>query len=235
MKTVSKKLKKVTIIEGFPGFGLVGTIATGFLVDHLKCEHIGHKYFDEVAPTLAIHGGKIVDPIGVFYNAKYNIIIIHSILAPMGLEWKAAEYVAQICKEYAAVELITLEGVGGPPAEQGAMGHAFYYTTGSDVKIKKTGLRPLGEGIIVGVTGAILLKEMPCPVTSLFAETHSTMPDSKAAATIIEALDKYLGLDVDTKPLLKQAEDFETKLRALMQQSVGAKDQAEKKALSYIS
>ena len=29
------------IIVGFPGFGLVGTIATKFLLEHLDTDHIG--------------------------------------------------------------------------------------------------------------------------------------------------------------------------------------------------
>ena len=226
------KPKNVTVIEGFPGFGLVGTITTGFLVDHLKCELLEQKYFEDIAPSVAIHGGMVVDPIGVYYNKKYNIIVIHSILSPLGLEWKAAEFVNHVCKDYSAKELITIEGVGtqGEAATQ----RAFYYSP-DDKAIKATGVAPLGEGIIIGVTGALLMRKPSCKMTALFAETHSSLPDSKAAALIIQVLDKYLGLDVDTKPLLKQAEAFEAKLRTLMQQSAGAKEQQERKALSYIS
>ena len=235
MKTTGKKPKNVTIIEGFPGFGLVGTITTGFLVDHLKCEHIKHAFFEEIAPTVAVHEGKIVDPIGVFYNEKHNILIIHSIMNPAGLEWKAAEFVAQVCKEYEAKEVISIEGVGAPQTEeQNDTQSTFYYTTSSDEKIKKAGAKPLGEGIVIGVTGALLMKETTCPLLSLFAETHSSLPDSKAAAAIIEVLDKYLGLAVDTHPLLKQAEEFEEKIKDIMSQTVGAKEQQERKNLSYI-
>jgi uncharacterized protein len=227
------KPKNVRVIEGFPGFGLVGTITTGFLVDHLKCDLLEQKYFEDIAPTVAVHGGKVVEPIGVYYNKKHNIIIIHSIMSPLGLEWKAAEFVARVCKDYGAKELITIEGVGtqGEATEQ----RAFYYCRGDDKKIKATGVQPLGEGIIIGVTGALLMKPAPCPTIALFAETHSSLPDSKAAAMIIQVLDKYLGLDVDSKPLLKQAEAFEAKLKTLMQQSAGAQEQQERKALSYIS
>jgi predicted ATP-grasp superfamily ATP-dependent carboligase len=79
------------------------------------------------------------------------------------------------------------------------------------------------------------MKQPSCPMIALFAETHSSLPDSKAAANVIEVLDKYLGLDVDSKPLLKQAEVFEAKLKTLMQQTAGSKEQQERKALSYIS
>ena len=43
---LKKKPKNPTIIEGFPGFGLVGTIASEFLMSHLDCEQIGRFYFE---------------------------------------------------------------------------------------------------------------------------------------------------------------------------------------------
>src|SRR3989338_7243565 len=96
---LSKKPKNPIIIEGFPGFGLVGTIATEFLIEHLKCEQIGKYYFDDLPATIAIHDGKVVDPIGIFYNKKYNIAIIHSISAVAGMEWKAADLILNIAKQ----------------------------------------------------------------------------------------------------------------------------------------
>ena len=45
----------------------------------------------------------------------------------------------------------------------------------------------------MGVSGALLLKA-EVPLSCFFAETHSSLPDSRAAAKIIEVLDKYLYL-----------------------------------------
>ena len=86
----------------------------------------------------------------------------------------------------------------------------------------------------MGVTGAILLKNEKMPVTCFFSETHSQLPDSKAAAKSIEGLDKYLGLKVDYKPLMQQAEDFEAKLQGLMKKGAEAQELAEAKKLSYV-
>ena len=71
------------------------------------------------------------------------------------------------------------------------------------------------------------------PLSCLFAETHSNLPDSKAAAKVIEALDKYLGMDIDYKPLLEQAAKFEEKLKTIMQKSQEAQEISDKKKLSY--
>ena len=76
-------------------------------------------------------------------------------------------------------------------------------------------ISPLKEGIIIGVTAALMLKDQTVNTTGIFVETHSNMPDSKSAAKIIEVLDGYLNLKVDFKPLLVAAEDFEKKLKEL--------------------
>ncbi|MBW2984353.1 PAC2 family protein [Candidatus Woesearchaeota archaeon] len=229
-----KKPKNPIIVEGFPGFGLVGTIASEFLIDHLKTEQIGKITFEEMPPMVAIHENQVVEPLGIFYSKKYNVVVLHAITASAGFEWQFADALADIAKQLDAREVISLEGVGS--AEETTEEKAFYFT--SDEKKKKVfekyGIEPLKEGIIMGVTGAVLLKADGLPVSCIFAETHTNLPDSKAAAKVIEVLDKYLGLEVDPKPLLQQAEKFEQKLKGLLTKSKEAADISEKKRMSYV-
>ena len=79
-----------------------------------------------------------------------------------------------------------------------------------------------------------MLRVKDTPVTALFVEAQTQMPDSKAAAELIKALDKYLGLGIDYKPLLEQADTFERKLKGLMAKSKAAEELAQKKELSYV-
>jgi predicted ATP-grasp superfamily ATP-dependent carboligase len=230
---LSEKPKGATVIAGFPGFGLVGTIATGFLIDHLKCERIGNHWFEELPATVAMHEGKIVDPVGIYYSKKYNLVIIHSIASAAGIEWLAADAILDICKQINAKELIAIEGVG---SQREGLQRAFFYSTDAKISkvFEKAGVTRLDEGIIIGVTSSLLLKAK-LPLTAVFSETHTNLPDSKSAAKVIEVLDKYLGLDVDYRPLLKQAEQFEEKIKGLIEKQADAQDDRDKKNLSYIS
>jgi len=234
---LAKKLKGVTVIEGFPGIGLVGTIATGFLIDHLKCEKIGNYFFENHATPsmIAIHECKLVDPIGIYYNKQYNLVIIHAITSAAGQEWRAADLILDVCKQTSAKELITIEGVGSAEGKEETESNAFYFSkdTPTSKKLEKMGHHCLNEGIIVGSTAAILLKSH-LKTTCMFAETHTKMPDSKAAAKIIELIDNYLGLKVDYKPLLKQAEEFEKKLKQIVTQGSKAQNLQQKKKFAYI-
>jgi uncharacterized protein len=229
---LKKKPKNPILIEGFPGFGLVGTIATEFLIGHLQTEQIGRIMLDEMPAIVAIHENKVVEPFGIFYNKKYNIVILHAINAVNGIEWKIAEAMNKIANDLKAKEIISLEGVGSESMDEDST-RVFYYSKNKKDNFKKIGIEPLKEGIIMGATGAIILK-VNIPLSCIFAETHSNLPDSKAAAKIIEVLDKYLGLKVDYKPLLEQADKFEKKLKSIMEKSKQAEEISEKKKLSYV-
>jgi len=246
---LTKKPKNPIVIEGFPGFGLIGSITTEFLLEHLQTEHIGHMYFEDMPATVAIHKNKVIDPISVNYSKKYNLIIIHAITNPTGIEWKAADVVLDVCKQLDATHLITLEGVGSAmpqkkadmlQAVEGASAPSvkndvFYYTNDAAMrkKLDKAKIKPLDEGIIVGVTSSLLLKSK-IPTTALFAETTMGLPDSKAAARVIKALDAILGLKIDPEPLIKQANQFEKKLKALLDQAKSMTQQVDKKQVGYI-
>lgn len=230
---LEKKPKNARMIEGFPGFGLVGTITTEYLLNHLSCEYIGQIWFNELPATTIIHNNKLIHPIGLYYNKKYNIVLLHAISGIFGTEWKISEEINAVAKELDIKEIICIEGVGSnSPDEKNQK--VFFYTTEDRFKPTLKKIVPeLNEGIIVGVTAAVLLKAK-APVTAFFADTHTNLPDSKAAAKIIETLDKYLDLDIEIKPLLETATKFETKLKALLQQSKDAQQEAELKKMSYV-
>jgi len=226
------------VISGFPGIGMVGAIAAEFLIQHLSTKQIGKFILDKTPALVAIHEGSLVEPFGVYYSDKYNIVVIHSILAVPGSEWQTANAILDICKTLKAKELISLEGVGSP-ASDGEEEHVhapFYYTNNpkAEKAFAKQKISKLNEGIIMGPTSAILMKAEKLPVTCFFAETHSSMPDSSAAAQIIKALDAYLGLKVDYKPLMQLATKFEEKLRTILTQSKQAEELRDKKQMSYV-
>jgi len=228
LKIVLKKTpKNPIIIEGFPSFGLVGTITTEFLLEHLKAELIGEFHYNELSPVAAIHKGKLINPMAIWYVPKKNIVILHTILNVKGFEWEIAEAVMDMAKKMTAKKIISLEGVATDDPSGDIK--AYYY---GDKKLEECGAKPVKESIIMGVSASLMLRHKN--ITCLFAAAHSQLPDSKAAAKLIEILDKYLGLEVDYNPLLKQAEDFEDKIKKIMQGSNKTLQEADKKNMSYL-
>ena len=139
--------KNVTIIEGFPGFGLIGTIATEFLMEHLKTEKIGIIEMDEVPAMIAIHQNKVIEPVSLHYNKDYNMVLVHAINVGKDLSWKLADQIQELAETLSAKEIISLEGVGSPNPDSGRV---FYYATESASISKRLAgaANPLMEGII---------------------------------------------------------------------------------------
>ena len=230
--TLKEKPKSPTIIEGFPGVGLIGTITTEYLIKHLNAKPIGHIWSEEIAPVAAIHESKVVQPLEIYYSKKHNIVILHAMSDVRGLEWKISDSLEELYKLLKATEIISLEGIMSDKKE----GDTYFYAAQANntKKLGKIGLKPLKEGVIMGVTAAILLKNKTMNSTGIFVETHTKLPDSKSSAKIIENLNNYLGLGIDTKPLLAAAEQFEAKLKDYMGKVKTAQKGTEKKAVDYM-
>src|SRR3989344_3165702 len=169
---LTKRPKSPKIIIGFPSIGLVSTIATKFLLDHLETEQIGYLESERMLPLTAIHKSKVVEPLTFYYNKKYNLVILQSLTEVAGLEWEVTEAVLKLAKELNTKEIIMLEGI---PTTQQQKLSLFFYSNKEKAKCVSAA-SPLKEGIIMGVTAAMLLKSN-LPVTCFFSETHSALPD----------------------------------------------------------
>lgn len=225
---LNKKPKNPIIISGFPSIGLISTITTKFLIDHLDVEEIGYIESERLVPLTAIHNSKIVHPITFYYNKKYNLFIVQSLTDVQGFEWELATTLLDIARAVNAKELIVIEGI--PNHVENEI-NLYYFSSKSKFKLK-----PLTEGIVMGTTAALLLKAGDFPVTCIFAEAHSQLPDSEAAAKVVEALDAHMNLKLDYRPLLEAAKKFEKNLKMMIdkrKENINQSTNQEKKELSY--
>ena len=51
-----------TLIEGFPGMGLVGTIAVKYLSEKLDCKEAGYIVSETFVPIIRVHNGLTIHP-----------------------------------------------------------------------------------------------------------------------------------------------------------------------------
>jgi predicted ATP-grasp superfamily ATP-dependent carboligase len=221
------------IIEGFPGFGFVSTIATEYIIKHINAKPIGRIMSYKLSPLVAIHKSEIIEPLQILYDADKNIVIVQAVVPVNGIEWEIAETLLELAKEIKAKEIIGLEGViSQQPTEKP---NAFFYTNIEKNKKKLEGmdLKNMTEGVIIGVTGALLLKCKETDFSCFFVETHSDLPDNTAAARLIEILDKYINLGVDYQPLIDKAKEFEEKLKGFMSKLSKVKQDVDKNHLTY--
>ena len=233
MIELKERPKNPTIIEGFPGFGFVSTIATEFLIKHLDAKRIGKITSKKLSPMVAIHDSKIIDPLEIYYDKKHNLVILRALSNITGAEWDIADIIVELSQKLKAKEVISIEGVASDKLGK-SEGKAYYFTNQKSSKFEAIKLENFKNGVIVGVTGVLLLKEKEIPLSCIFVDANPSMPDSRAAGEAIKVLDSYLGLNVDYKPLVKAAEKFEGKLKELMGNVKKVTEQKQQKDTSYL-
>ncbi|MFH1101483.1 MAG: PAC2 family protein [Methanobacteriota archaeon] len=117
--------------------------------------------------------------------------------------------------------IVTLEGMH---AKNGKKPKTYGVATTPAMKktLKKYDIQEIHDGMITGDT-AILLYEgarLKRDVICLLADAHASYPDSRAAGLLLEKLDKLLpGIKIDPKPLYKEADEIEKRIRTYMSQS----------------
>lgn len=226
---LTEKPKNPIILEGVPGLGLIGTISTEYLIKHLSAKPIGFITSKHLTPMIAVHDAKIVQPLEIYYAKDKNLIIIHAMTDIRGMEWEIVKAIEELYNTLKAKEVISIEGILNKQTNKEM--NAYYFSSNPDAakKLGKVQATSLKEGIIMGVTAVLLLRGKEMKTTGIFVETHTKLPDSRAAAKIIEMLDAYLGLNVDYKPLEEAAATFEKKLQEYLgKMQETAKKQEEK-------
>jgi len=215
------KTKNPIIILGFPGTGLVGSVAATQLVEVLDLEFIGYITSPEFAPLAAIHEYMPLPAARIHYSEKYNLMVILSEMSiPVASSQELAQKILEYVKKIGAQEIITLGGISmheGPD---------LVYAISTDKKvtneiIKNNIAKPIKEGATTGVTGILLAlgTVLKFPMVSFLAEASEDHLDPKAASNVLKALEKKLGIKIDTKILDDEAKDLEKELRGKMVKS----------------
>jgi len=225
------------VISSFPSAGLATTIAGHYIVRVLKLPRVGRFESPEQAPVAVVQSGEVNPTIRVYGRPDLSVVL--SEFPPSPNQANAiARTVLDVAERRKARMIVCLEGVvphptgddaedaeaAVPPtaAAEESVWVAFSRREAGIVgAFGKTNARPLEEGVIGGVSGAMLVqgigRSVPVAVVLVSAQAAEGLPDHRAGAALIETLDRLLPeLQIDTGPLRKQAEQIEKMLRSAM-------------------
>jgi uncharacterized protein len=218
-----------TLIEGFPGMGLVGTISAKFLVEHLDFKQIGYIYSDSFMPIIRIHEGLPVHPSRIYVNDKHKLVVLISEqIIPRPFIPQIAHKVVEWIEQNKIKKVISLAGLQTGQKEDmtvygiAANKESKKYFKGLDIKI-------IDEGITTGITAVMLLHLKDTKVHAFSILGNVTFgADYKAAAELIKRLNKLLDLKMDVKPLYEKAKKTEEEIVSQMKKVQEAQATQEK-------
>jgi uncharacterized protein len=205
-----KKLKSPTVVMGFPGTGLVGSVAASQLVESLQMSFGGYLSSSEFAPLAAIHDYKPMPAARIHYSEKYNLVVILSEMTiPISSSNEVADRIYEFSKSVGASSIISLGGISLQDEKKGV------YVVSSDAAIVKDIIekkiaKPIKEGATTGVTGILLTKGTldHFPITTILAESSEEYLDPRAASNVLRVLTRMIGIQINTTRLDKEAAEF---------------------------
>ena len=238
-------LKGATVIDGFPSVGLVSSIAANYLINTLHLTQIGimdSVYF----PTVSlIREGRPQNPVRIYASPKVGdsaegrdqiVVFISEFQPPPNLVKPIASTLLdwaedQKCKMVVSPEGLVIDKGEGEEEEKESPPQVYGVasTRLATNILKESGVTEFTEGVITGVAGVLLNegKRRDFNVATILAEAHPDYPDARAAAQIIETIDKVmLHIHLDAKPLYDEAERIESQLKLIHKQ---AKDKTQVK------
>jgi uncharacterized protein len=215
-----------SVIMGFPGSGLVGSIALQYMVDQLEFEQIGSMTSKYFPPLAMMSKGVINAPVRLYEKDNIAAVVGDIPIHPM-ICYEISNGLMDWLSPFKIREVVTIAGIVTNEPEKRVFGVA---TTDLALPRIKDMTMILPVGSISGIASSLMTecKVRGIPGYGLLGETVNA-PDPRASAATIAVLNKMYNLSLDVQPLLEQAEEIESTMQKLAQDVQNAQEPVPKR------
>jgi uncharacterized protein len=218
------ELNEPTLIEGLPGVGLVGKIATDHIVDALDMTYYASIDCDGL-PRIAVYeeaSQELRPPVRLYADAERDLVALQS---DVPVSASAASDFASCISEWLDDNDATPLYMSGLPGQKEAGAVPSLYgvaTGGAGDRLDEQGIdTPTERGAVSGPTGALLHEASARGIDAvgLIVDSDPKFPDPEAAHILIErGISALADIDVDTDDLVDRAEEIRDQKEQLAQQ-----------------
>ena len=207
-------LKSPVIFAGFVGAGLVGPLAVGCMIDKLKMKEIAYLRSRHLPPSTVFMQGRLRHPFRLYSNNDGTVCaVICEITLPVGLHDIVNTFLDWAEKK-GSHEIIILDGV----ASKGHDDKAFCAAEEDLCRVmENSDIKMIHQGFITGVAGGLLNECLVRKIqgVTLLVKANDSGPDPLAAATVVEAVNRAYGMNIDTSSLRKEKKRIDADFKEL--------------------
>ena len=220
------------VIEAFPSVGLVSAIVGTYIISSLELDQIAAMDSPWFPPVSMIYAQKPKFPARIYATGRHKIAVcLSEFTMPAYLDRSIAKSILSWANEERCSLVISLCGISVSDEKAKRQGDGVSVlgvgTTDQARQIlMDNGISQLDFGVVPGITGALLNegKLNAANVIALIVEADSEVPDARAAALMVEAIDMLLPqIDLEVSPLYVEAEEIESRLRIVREQAKPAR------------
>lgn len=214
------ELNSPIIFAGFVGAGLVGSLSTSHIIQELKMEEIGLMRSKYLPPSTVFMKGRLRHPFRFYANKEGTIcaIICEITLRMEGL-YSLVSAILDWAEKKGSKEIVILDGIPSEEHDDKA-----YCAAKEDLirMMADKDISMIPQGFITGIPGGILNECIIRKIQgiTLLAKANKTFPDPAAASTLIEAVNRFYDMKIDTTSLEKEKERIHSEFSELSQKYV---------------
>lgn len=214
-ETKKIELKSPIIFAGFVGAGLVGPLAISHVIEKLNMDEIAVMRSKYLPPSTVFMRGILRHPFRFYSNKEGTIcaIICEITLRMEGL-YSLVSSIMDWADKNGSKEIVILDGVASTEHDNKA-----YCAAKEDLvrTMADKDISMIPQGFITGIPGGILNECIVREIQgiALLAKANKTSPDPEAASTLIEALNRFYDMKIDTADLQNEKERINTDFKEL--------------------
>jgi uncharacterized protein len=210
------------MLHGLPDVGLVGLIATSYMISELDLAEVAYVDTDLMPPVIVLHEGLPHIPLRIFGNNRLLAVIseiaipanhVYAIMRAI-IDWGQSKNVKMVLS------------IGGLPIEnrQDLKEPKVFGAASNKALIsllQEKGLEILREGYMVGPQALTMrfCAEKEIPAIALLAQSYYNYPDPEAAAAAIQEVAKITDIKIDVTQLLQKGEEIRLRARDIMKRT----------------
>ena len=242
-------LEDALVVCCFPSVGMVSSVVAHFLIDHLKLEYIGGVAHPKLPAICLVQDGVPLPPIRAYAGEPICkiegvcdkvLLLMSEMIVPDPLVNEIVSSLFEWSREQKAAVGVLIDAFARKGMKGGLNGNEplVEYEDTDEVDVlgvagtpkmaellKEMDIKLLEQGVIKGMTGAMLSEGAGRKrnIMSIMVEADPRFPDARAAAVIIEQLNKMMPVaDLDHEPLLEEAKQLEEQIRSMMEGAEGS-------------
>ena len=221
--------KEITLLTGFPGSGLVGSIALQYLVENAGFTHLGNITSRFLPQISLATNGLAQAPIRLYEKDNFVAVLADVPIPPQVSYEISAVLIEWLSGKSVITELVVIGGVTTGGDGERVFGVA---TTTDGLETIKEQSIILPALSITGISGSMIIEAQlrGIPAAGFLVETNFNV-DPRAAIEALKILNTRYGFGIDTQPLMEQADQVEAMMHQLAN-DVQEQENAEQKPFS---
>ena len=219
------ELNSPIVFAGFVGAGLVGPLAVNHIIEKMEMKEIGVLRSKYLPPSTVFLRGRLRHPFRFYSNKDGTIcaIICEITLRMEGL-YSLVSTILDWAENKKSKEILILDGVPGVEHDDKA-----YCAAEEDLVriMEDKDISMIPQGFITGMPGGILNECLVRDIQgiTILAKASKDTPDPAAAATVIEAVNRFYEMNIDTEGLRNEKERIHSEFSELSQKYVEHREQ----------